>query len=66
MAKTANQPGRSLVTTTAVELVGVALLAILAGMSDDMGKLMLILMWGFVLGWFLLHTQQFAGMVKHL
>jgi hypothetical protein len=62
----ANQAGHSIVATTAVELIGVALLAILAGMSDDMGKVMLILMWGFVLGWFLLHTSQFAGMVKHL
>lgn len=62
----ASQSGRDIVTTTFVELVAVALFAILAGMSDDMGKLMLVLMWGFVLGWMLLHTQQLGSMVKAL
>lgn len=61
-----NQAGRDLITTTFAELVGIALFAILAGMNDDMGKLMLVLMWGFILGWCLLHTQQLAGMVKAL
>jgi len=54
------------VTTTFVELVGVGLFAILAGMSDDMGKIMLIIMWGCVLGWCLLHTSQLSSMVKAL
>lgn len=62
----ASQPGRDIVTTTFVELLAVAVFAILAGMSDDIGKLMLILMWGFVLGWMLLHTQQLGTMVKAL
>lgn len=61
-----DQTGRNLVTTTFAELVGIALFAILGGMSDDMGRLMLILMWGFVLGWCLLHTSQLASMVKAL
>lgn len=60
----AAQQGHSITTTTFVSLVGVALFAILAGMSDDMGKLMLIFMWGIVLGWALLHTSQLATMVK--
>lgn len=60
------QTGHNLVATTAVELVAVAVFAILAGMNDDMGKLVLILMWGFFLGWCLIHTQQLAGMVKAL
>lgn len=64
--KQATQTGHNLVATTAVELVAVAIFAIMAGMSDDMGKVMLILMWGFFLGWCLLHTQQLAGMVKAL
>jgi hypothetical protein len=65
MATTSKQQtGNSLITTTLVELVGVGLLVILAGMSDDVGKIMLILMWGFMLGWLLLHTSQLAGMVK--
>jgi hypothetical protein len=62
----AAQTGNNLVNTTFVGLVGVALFAILAGMSDDMGKIMLIIMWGIVLGWFLLHTSQLSSMVKVL
>jgi hypothetical protein len=62
----AKQAGNSLVTTTFVGLFGVAVFAILAGMSDDMGKIMLIIMWGIVLGWFLLHTSQLSSMVKAL
>lgn len=60
------QTGRDIVVTTFVELLAVALFAILAGMSDDMGKVMLILMWGFMLGWMLLHTKQLETMVKAL
>jgi hypothetical protein len=60
------QVGHDVVTTTLVSLAGVAVFAILAGMSDNMGKLMLILMWGFVLGWFLLNYSQFKTMVSAL
>jgi hypothetical protein len=60
------EAGHSVVTTTFVSLAGVAVFAIMAGMSDNMGKLMLILMWGFVLGWFLLNYSQFKTMVKAL
>jgi len=62
----ASQTGHDVATTTFVDLVAVVLFAILAGMSDDMGKIMLILMWGFVLGWALLHTKQLQAMVKAL
>lgn len=61
-----SQTGHDLITTTFVELVGISLFAILAGMSDDVGKIMLILMWGFFLGWCLLHTAQLGTMVKAL
>lgn len=60
------QAGHDVVTTMFVELVAIALFAILAGMSDDMGKMMLIFMWGLVIGWMLLHTSQLATMVKAL
>lgn len=60
----AKQPGRDIVTTTFVGLGGTAVFAILAGMSNDMGKLILILMWGFMLGWFLLHTSELSKLVK--
>jgi hypothetical protein len=65
-AKSVSQPGRDIVTTTFASLVGVALFTILGGMNDQMGKVMLVLMWGFMLGWLLLHTSQLAGMVKAL
>lgn len=60
------QPGRDVVTTTFIELLAVALLAILAGMSDDMGRLALVFMWGLVLLWMLTHTSQLGSMVKAL
>lgn len=62
----AQQSGHSLVDTTFIELTAIALFAILAGMSDDMGKIMLIFMWGLVLGYMLLHTSQLASIVKAL
>ena len=66
MASTAKQQGNDLVVTTAVELLGVALFTLLAGVSDDMGSVMVVLMWGFVLGWALLHTSDLQNMVKGL
>lgn len=63
---TKQQQGHDIVTVTFVSLLGVGLFAVLAGMSDNMGKLMLIFMWGLVIGWALLHTQQLGTMVKSL
>lgn len=62
----AAQPGWDITTTTLVSLLGVALFTILAGMSDDMGDLMVVIMWGFVLGWGLLNANSLATMVKAL
>lgn len=64
----ANKPqlGRDIVTTTFVELVAVGLFAILAGMNDDAGKMLLVIMWGLVLLWMITHTGQLANMVKAL
>jgi hypothetical protein len=64
--KTAKQPGRDILTTTAVQLLGVATFTMLAGISDDMGSVMVVLMWGFALGWLLLHTTELGTMVKAL
>lgn len=60
------QQGRDIITTTFVELVAVALFTIFAGMSDDVGKTLLVIMWGIVLLWMLTHTGQLATMVKAL
>lgn len=62
----ANQPGRDVVTVTLVSLLAVALFTVLAGMSDDMGKLMVVLMSGFLLGWMFLHATELQNMVKSL
>lgn len=53
-------------TVTAVELLAVAAFTMLAGISDDMGAVMVVLMWGIALGWLLLHTTELQKMVKAL
>lgn len=60
------QPGWDITDTTLVSLLGVALFTVMAGFSDDMGKMMVVIMWGIVLGWALLHTTDLANMVKAL
>lgn len=65
-AKVQSQPGNDILVTTAVELLGVGVFALLAGISDDVGQVMVVIMWGIVLGWFLLHTSQFQKMVGSL
>ena len=62
----AAQSGHDIVLTTAVELVGVALMGILAGINDDLGKVLVIVMWGFVLGWFILNSAQLKSMVSKI
>lgn len=52
--------------TTAVELLGMGVFTLLAGISDDMGALVVVIMWGIVLGWALLHTSELSNMVKGL
>lgn len=65
-AKPNKQPGNDILTVTFVELVGVAVFTMLAGVSDDMGSVMVVLMWGILLGWMLLHTTELGTMVKAL
>lgn len=60
------QTGHDIVTTTAIELIGVALFGILAGISDDMGSVMVVIMWGILLGWLLLNTAELGNLVKGL
>ena len=60
------QPGNDLITVTAVQLVGVAAFTMLAGISDDMGTVMVVIMWGIFLGWMLIHTTELGTMVKAL
>lgn len=56
-----NQPGYDIVTATAVQLVGVGLLALLADTSDNMGKIVVIVMAGFMIGWAIANTGWLTG-----
>lgn len=64
--KAKKQPGNDIVVTTAFELIGVSLLALLAGTSEQMGSVVVIVMSGFVLGWLLFNSQTLAGWLKNL
>jgi hypothetical protein len=54
-AKPAQQPGHDIVVTTAFSLIGVALLALLASAGPRIGKIVVILMAGFAIGWAMLN-----------
>lgn len=63
-SSTTPQTGHSIVVTTTVELIGVAAFAALAGMDDDLGKLLVVVMWGIVLGWLLLNISTFSNWIN--
>jgi len=48
--------GNDIVVTTAFELIGVALLALLASANEQLGKIVIILMVGFALIWAMANT----------
>jgi len=54
--KTTNQPGHDIVVTSAFSLIGVALLALLANAGPKIGKVVIILMVGFAIGWALINS----------
>lgn len=66
MATKAGQPGWDIATTTLVQLLGVGLFTILAGMNDDLGTVLIVFMWGLLIGWLLLHTSEISTMVGNL
>jgi hypothetical protein len=66
MAKKSGQPGWDIATTTLVQLLGVGLFTILAGMNDELGLVLVIFMWGLIIGWMLLHTSELSTMVGNL
>jgi len=55
-AKPKKTPAQDLVTTTTFELIGIALLALLANASDRVGRILVIVMVGFGLVWALSNT----------
>lgn len=63
---TKRQPGNDIVVTTAFELIGISLLALLAGTSKQMGHIVIIVMVGFMLGWLLFNSGKLEGWLKKL
>lgn len=58
--------GSDIVVTTAFELIGVGLMALLAGVNDQLGSVVVLVMVGFLLGWMLVNSGTLAGWVKGL
>jgi hypothetical protein len=59
--------GSDIVVTTAVELIGLSLLAILAGMNKGLGRVAVVFMAGIALIWAMSHTgflQKYIGQPK--
>jgi hypothetical protein len=62
--KPAAQPGSDIIVTLTVELLGVGLLTLLAGVNKQLGTVVVIVMVGFLLGWLLINTPQLQGWLK--
>jgi hypothetical protein len=58
------QPGYDVVVTTAFELIGVGLVTLLAGTSDQMGNIVIIVMAGFMIGWLIFNSGTLEKWVK--
>lgn len=63
--KNTKQPGYDIVTTSAFELIGVGLLTLVAGSSDQMGTVVVIVMAGFVIGWLIINSSTLGKWVKN-
>lgn len=63
MAAKKAQPGNDIIVTLTVELLGVGLLTLLAGVSKQVGSIVVIVMVGFILGWLLINSQELSKWV---
>jgi hypothetical protein len=54
------------IVTTTVELIGVTLMAVIAGMSNSAGKVMVAIMVGFLFLWLITNTQFLNAIVSHV
>lgn len=61
--KVQEQSGYDVVVTTAFELIGVGIMSLLAGISDEMGTIVVIVMVGFLIGWLLLNSGTLSTWV---
>lgn len=57
------QPGTDIVVTAAVELIGVGLLALIAGINRDIGSIAVLIMAGFILGWLFINATKLKGWI---
>jgi hypothetical protein len=64
--KQQQQPGYDIVVTTAFELIGVGLMSLLAGISDQMGTVVVLVMCGFLLGWLIINSGTLAKWVSNI
>jgi hypothetical protein len=55
-SKAKQQPGHDIVVTTAFSLIGVALLSLLANAGRNVGKVVIIAMAGFAIGWAIVNS----------
>jgi hypothetical protein len=55
------QPGHDIVVTTAFSLIGVALLSLLANSGRNTGKIVIIVMVGFAIGWAIVNSGWLQG-----
>lgn len=56
--KTQSQPGSDIVVTMTVELIGVGLLTLLAGVNKGLGSVVVVVMVGFLFVWLLINTTE--------
>ena len=54
----------SIVVQTTIELIGVGLMAIFAGINDGLGKVMLTIMVAFFVIWLIVNVAEFENIVK--
>ena len=59
---TASPEGHSVIVTLAVELLGVGVFTLLAGISNDVGKIMVI----FMVGFWLIYALTTSSVIAHL
>jgi ABC-type antimicrobial peptide transport system permease subunit len=56
--KAKSQPGSDIVVTLTVELIGVGILTLLAGVNKGLGSVVVVVMVGFLLAWLLINTTD--------
>jgi len=61
--KAQKQQGNDIVVVLTVELLGVGIMALLAGVNKQLGNIVVIIMVGFLLGWLLINAKTLQGWI---